>query len=330
MSLPVLTPADEYVDPRTAPLPRHFEFSSGEPNSFAVVLGRGARRRHPELFSEETFASPLKHYPPPRESDPENPCPGVYIGEADGGAGVPAADEGDDEDDDESGNVVDFLSELPKAPRAPTPVALIPAQSAWRGVLENHLLAAGLAPADVEAFVGELRVARFSRGDVVLKRGAVGDRAFFVVSGSVDAVQGALGSRDCTCVAQLHAGDSFGFVSLVAMQAREASPLSRGHAAHIPAAPPLPHALCRSGPCRWSSRASWAASAASSTASTLRRSPSARPSSSSSVGMGGGQPTSSLSFPLPITLELMRRPYTRSLPRPSALSSTIRAGSAER
>ena len=219
---PILIPAEVVTD-RLAPLPDAFDsFSTYPLNDFIVLIGRGARRRHPERYTDDDPSAPLRAYPCPVA--PINPCPGSAS--TDAGRREGQEDDEDDDDDDDDNETVDFLSELPQGSQAQARLLVTPPQAAppalalWYHSLSTHLRAAGLTQSSADAFIAELHVARFCRGDVILKKGGIGDRAFVVVSGVIDVVPGTLGSAGARAapVAQLHGGDHFGFVSMVAMQ----------------------------------------------------------------------------------------------------------------
>lgn len=158
---------DERKVPREGEIPTYFEYTAMVPNTFSVRVGMGARSRHPELFTDDDFAAPMHLFP--RVSAPMNTTVSTY-------SSMHCLIASDDEDTDDSpSEVYDFLSEPPKGNvSAPWSNASGATTSlAWRQVLRAHLVSAGIAEQDLELFLNELHVARFSCQDVIIKKGEI-------------------------------------------------------------------------------------------------------------------------------------------------------------
>jgi hypothetical protein len=87
----------------------------------------------------------------------------------------------------------------------------------WLEMLRDRFLAAGLSARSLAAFVAELRPAAFFPGDVIVTKRSLGDRAFIIEAGAVDAMDGLRGGPQ-RAVARLWPGRHFGFVTLAVTQ----------------------------------------------------------------------------------------------------------------
>lgn len=95
----------------------------------------------------------------------------------------------------------------------------------WEGVsqaLRRFPLFAGLPDDQLDWFVSQTLHQRYGRGEIIFHRGDPGDRAFVILSGSVDLVVESADGRELI-LARLQAGEHFGEMALLDNNERSAT-----------------------------------------------------------------------------------------------------------
>jgi len=90
--------------------------------------------------------------------------------------------------------------------------------------LEKHALFGGLQPAEIDLLRSLMREERFHKGHDIVKEGDLGDRLYFIRSGSVEVIKACPDDAGATAqLAVLNTGDTFGEMELIDIQRRSAT-----------------------------------------------------------------------------------------------------------
>ena len=90
-----------------------------------------------------------------------------------------------------------------------------------KAFLQNHALFGGFSDEDLDVVFPLMAEETFERGENIVSEGELGDRLYFIMSGSVEVLKRA----DCgNClITTLKAGDAFGEMELIDIQCRSAT-----------------------------------------------------------------------------------------------------------
>ena len=89
-----------------------------------------------------------------------------------------------------------------------------------KSLLSSHSLFGGLTEKEIEKIRPFLKESRFSQGEDIISEGDVGDRIYFICSGSVEILKKAKSSQGKSTkrIATLGEGDTFGEMELIDVQ----------------------------------------------------------------------------------------------------------------